>query len=96
MEPSLHVLVFPHVYIYVRVRGKLFHPAAPASTSTDDYTPNLWGFNLPVESCSSKIDVYEMKDGGRNDWADKSPTEAEKARRGLEWMSAPISTALCP
>lgn len=78
-------LSFP-VCIYVRVRGKLFHPAAPAYTSTDGYTLNLslsvfeaeyLGVNLSVESCSSKTDVYEMKDEGRNDWADKSPTEAD-------------------
>lgn len=30
-------------------------------------------FNLRVESRSSKIDVYEMKDERRNERADKSP-----------------------
>lgn len=50
---------------------------------TNDSIPNLplrrepLQFNLCVESRSSKIDVFEMKDECRNERADKSPAGAD-------------------
>lgn len=78
--PFPPVLIYMYVqYINVGATGRLFHPGAPSRPTTCwrmilfQICHEPLQFNLRVESRSSKIDVYEMKDERRNERADKSP-----------------------